>query len=70
MAKVHNGGKLMQYVLLILQFVAWVILGGLKGVNMVVDAWEAYQKNFIQNVINKINETANAWVKYLSSLMS
>lgn len=60
----------MQYVLLILQFVAWVILGGLKGVNMVVDAWEAYQKNFIQNVINKINETANAWVKYLSSLMS
>ena len=60
----------MQYVLLMLQFLAWVILGGLKGVNMVVDAWENYQKNFIQNVINKINETSNAWVKYLSSLMS
>ena len=60
----------MQYVLLILQFLAWVILGGLKGVNMVVDAWENYQKHFIQNVINKINETAGGWVKYLSSLIA
>lgn len=60
----------MQYVLLILQFMAWVILGGLKGVNMVVDAWENYQRSFMQNVINKINETASNWVKYLSSLIT
>jgi len=60
----------MQYVLLILQFMAWVILGGLKGVKMIVDSWENYQKQFIQNLINKINETAGSWVKYLSSLMT
>jgi hypothetical protein len=60
----------MQYILLILQFIAWIILGGLKGVKMVVDAWENYQKEFIQNIINKINETAGSWVKYLSSLIS
>jgi hypothetical protein len=60
----------MQIVLLFLQFLAWFILGGLKGVNSVVDAWENYQKSFIQNLINKINETSNDWVKYLSSLMT
>ncbi len=60
----------MQYVLLILQFMAWVILGGLKGVNMVVDSWENYQRSFMHNLINKINETAGGWVKYLSSLIT